>query len=92
MEDEWWTSQAQNLHLADNKDLLGFSDGLKTIYGPLKCNLVPVRSQDGDLLKDKSAILNHWAQHFQILLNHKNPTIPNILDEIPPTPPSNQIG
>ena len=92
MENKWWINQAKDLqNLADSNDQHGFYNGLKAIYGPQKRNLVPVRSQEGNLLKDKSAILNRWAQHFQTLLNHKNPTTPNILDEIPLAPLANEM-
>ena len=59
MENTWWTNQAKELQdLADKNDQHGFYNGLKQIYGPLKHNLTPVRSQEGELLKDKPAIFN----------------------------------
>ena len=92
MENEWWINEAKNLqHLADNNDLHGFYSGLKAIYGPVKRNFAPVRSQEYNLLKDKTAILNRWGQHFQTPLNHRNPTMPNILDEIPQVPPVTEM-
>ena len=84
MENTWWTNQAKELQdLADKNDQHGFYNGLKQIYGPLKHNLTPVRSQEGELLKDKPAILNRWAQHFQTLLNHHNPINTNIIEQLP---------
>ena len=92
MENKWWTNQARDLQrLADCNDQHGFYNGLKTIYGPTKHNLAPVRSLRGELLKDKHAILNRWAEHFSTLLNHRNPTVPNILDEIPVRPQATEM-
>ena len=87
MENSWWTNQARELqHLADKNDQHGFYNGLKEIYGPTKHTLTPVRSQEGELLKDKTAILNRWAQHFQTLLNHNNPINPDIIEQLPVLP------
>ena len=83
VENTWWTENAKELQrLADINDQHGFFKAIKTIYGPTKHNIAPIRSAEGELLKDKQAILERWAQHFNTLLNQRNPVENNILDNI----------
>ena len=87
MENSWWIDQANELkQFADSNDQHGFYNALKAVYGPIRHNQTPLRSRDGSLLKDKSAILDRWAEHFRTLLNQRYPTDPNILDQVPAVP------
>lgn len=87
MENKWWTDFAREMQrLSDSNDQHGFYKSIKTIYGPTKRNIAPIRSAEGELLKDKAAIRERWAQHFNTLLNQRNPVEPNILDNIPNAP------
>ena len=45
-----------------------------------------MRSTNGELLKDNNEIMERWRQHFNTLLNQRNPAEPNILDNIPNAP------
>ena len=84
IENKWWTDKAKEVQgLADINDQHGFYKSIKTIYGPTKRNIAPVRSAEGVLLKDLPAINERWAQHFNTLLNQRNPIDPSILDNIP---------
>ena len=87
MENMWWTNLAKELQrLADSNDQHGFYKLVSTIYGPTKRNIAPVRSAEGELLKDNNAIRERWRQHFNTLLNQRNPVEPTILDTIPNAP------
>ena len=88
MENNWWLARSAKLqNLSDANNQHGFYNELKTIYGPTKCNITPVRSSEGIILKEKQEILDRWAQHFGGLLNQRNPTEPTILDMLPTLPP-----
>lgn len=87
MENNWWVGQAKQLQqAADINDQHSFYNGLKTIFGPKQHNIAPIRTPDGDQLKEKSTIKDRWAQYFTTLLNHRNPVDPSILDQLPDTP------
>ncbi len=72
--------------MADYNNKFAFYKLANTIYGPTKRNIMSVRSDEGELLKDNTAIRERWRQHFNILLNQRNPVEPNILDDIPNAP------
>ncbi|XP_076033613.1 uncharacterized protein LOC143020763 [Oratosquilla oratoria] len=38
------------------------------------------------IYKKKTEILNRWAEHFQLLLNHQNPYDKELLDDLPNVP------
>lgn len=85
MEDTWWVKKAEEIQrMADCNNSQGFYDAIKTLYGPRKRAIAPVRSADGStLLKDRHEILTRWANHFETLLNLNNPVDISILDNIP---------
>lgn len=85
MENEWWLRKAQEIQRhADNNNTFAFYDAVKSLYGPQRQNIVPVRSADGSvLLKEKEQILERWAEHFHSLLNKINPSDPSVLEALP---------
>ena len=70
MQDLWWTRKADELQgLADQHDCR-FYTVLKTVYGPSKSTVAPLRSEDGTvLLTDKASIMQRWNEYFKDLLN-----------------------
>ena len=46
----------------------------------------PVRSTDGDLIKNKELILKRWAEYLQNLLNKVHTNDPGFLDDLPTLP------
>ena len=89
MENKWWIRKAQEIQRhADDNNTHAFYEAVKSLYGPLKRNIAPVRSADGSILfKDKQQILERWAEHFHALLNATNPADPSILNALPDLPP-----
>ena len=89
MENEWWLRKAQEIQQhADNNNTYAFYDAVKSLHGPQRQNIVPVRLADGSvLLKDKQQILERWAEHFNSLLNKSNPSDPSVLNALPELPP-----
>ena len=89
MENDWWTKKASEIQLyADTNNSHGFYDAIKSIYGPQRKNINPVRSADGVTLhKDTHQILNRWAEHFNTLLNSENPADQDIFANFPTSPP-----
>ena len=89
MENNWWIDRAKETQsYADANDQHGFYNSIKTLYGPTKSSITPVRSLEGNLLKNKQEIIDRWAQHFSLILNQRNPVEPNILNNIPDVPHS----
>ena len=88
LENKWWIDKAQEIQAyADTNNMQGFYNALKSIHGPRKNTLSPLRSADGlSILKERSDILNRWAEHFQSLLNHQNPYNEDILEGLAQSP------
>lgn len=88
MENCWWVENARETQaFADNNSMQGFFNALKTVYGPRKNSLCPVQSADGSTIyKDKTEILNRWAEHLKALLNHQNPYDEQLLNGLPNLP------
>ncbi|XP_042225439.1 uncharacterized protein LOC121868668 [Homarus americanus] len=88
MANDWWVKKAQEIQaFADVHNTHGFYEAVKSIYGPQRRNVTPVRSLDGPTLyKINQMIAVSWAEHFSTLLNQINPIRPTALDNIPPIP------
>ncbi|KAJ8364969.1 hypothetical protein SKAU_G00138000 [Synaphobranchus kaupii] len=88
MENDWWIKKASEIqHHADTNNSHAFYDAIKSIYGPQRKNITPVRSADGaTLYKDKQQIPDRWVEHFNTLLNTSHPTQTDILSDLPCLP------
>ena len=87
MENAWWIARAAELQShADSGDLHSFFTGIRAVCGPIDRTLAPVRAADGQMLSDKRAILQRWAEHFRSLFNTIRPTNPAFLNGIPQLP------
>jgi len=84
MENKWWTQKAEEIQrFADTNDTQKFYEALKTMYGPTRHAVHPVKSKDGTkVMKDHEGILSHWAEHLKELLNCVNPTDSTLVDLI----------
>ena len=89
MENQWWIERAQEIQaFADTNNMQGFYNALKLVFGPRRNIVSQVRSADGTTVyKERSQILERWAEHFNSLLNHQNDVDESILDTLPDLPP-----
>ena len=87
MENNWWERKAAQIQsYANINDTKSFYETPKGVYGPRGFSLHPVRSTDGDLIKNKELILERWAEYLQNLLNKVHTTDPGFLDDLPTLP------
>ena len=87
MENNCWARKAAQIQsYANINDTKSFYEALKCVYGPRHFCLHPVRSTDGDLIKNKELILEIWAEYLQNLLNKVHTTDPGFLDDLPTLP------
>lgn len=87
IENSWWIQKAAEIQgYADSNNSHRFYDAIKSIYGPQRKNLVPVKGRDGTLLKDSNEIIARWSEHFSSLLNLINPVQPNFIENLQPSP------
>lgn len=93
VQNDWWLRKSAEIQrLADENKTYKFYDAVKRIFGPSHCPIAPVRSADGAaLIKEKSKILERWAEHFQELLNRTNLHDQSALDELPTLPTAQEI-
>ena len=84
IENQWWQEISREIQgYADANNIQQFYEATKRIYGPPRRAPLPVRSAEGDLIKDREGVLNRWAEHFSTLLNNHTATDPSVLDELP---------
>ena len=87
MENNWWAETAAQIQsYANISDTKSFYEALKGVYGPRRFSLHPIRSTDGDLIKNKELILERLAEYLQNLLNKVHTTDPGFLDDLPTLP------
>ena len=84
MENEWWQSYPDEMQCYFNRcDTHNFCNSLKLAFGPTEKSLAPVRTTNGDLIKNKSGILSRWAEHLSDLLNCVHPTDLSFIEAVP---------
>ena len=87
MENNWWAGKAAQIQsYANINDTKNFYEALEGVYGPRHFFLHPVRSIDGDLIKNKELILERRTEYLQNLLNKVHTTEPGFLDDLPTLP------
>ena len=87
MENNWWAKKAAKIQsYANINDTKSFCEALKGVYGQRHYSLHPVRSTDGDLIKNKELILERWGEYLQNLLNKVHTSDPCFLDDLPTLP------
>ena len=87
MENNWWAEKAaQILTYANINNTKSLYEALKAVYGPRHFSLHPVRSIDGDLIKNKELILKRWAEYLKNLLLKVHTNDSGFLDDLPTLP------
>ena len=88
IKNEWWTRKAEEIQrLADGNRIYEFYGAVKGIFGPPRRHVTPLKSVDGStLIKEKSAILRRWSEHFKELLKRRNPVDESFIEELPSLP------
>lgn len=72
---------------ADRNDIYNFYNAVRSINGPFSHCITPLKTADGTrVLKDRSSILERWAEHFNTLLNQDSDADYTILDQLPELP------
>ena len=71
MQDAWFSAKADEIQsYADNHDYKRFYDALQAVSGPQSVGSSLFLDINGTkLLKDKTQILERWAEHFNSVLN-----------------------
>ena len=85
MYDSWLRKKTEEIQsFADRKDTKKFHNALKTIYGPKSSGATTLLSADGsNLLTDKEAILERWAEHFDSVPNQPSNISEDAIDKLP---------
>jgi len=89
MRNSWWMTKAQEIQEhANNSNIRAFYEALKSVFGPIRRSFCHVKDSSGTLLiKERDGILSQWAEHFNTLLNKRNPSDTSFLDSLPSLPP-----
>ncbi|XP_076472273.1 uncharacterized protein LOC143301768 [Babylonia areolata] len=72
MQDSWFSKKADEIYgYADSHNTKCLYDVLKAVYGPQSSGSSPILNTDRtQLLTEKKQILEHWADHYNEILNH----------------------
>jgi len=89
MRNSWWMTKTQEIQEhAHNNNIRAFYEALKSVIGPIRRSFCHVKDSSGTLLiKERDGILLRWAEHFNTLLNKRNPSDSSFLDSLPSLPP-----
>jgi len=88
LQNSWWLEFSGEMQqYADANQISKFYDCMRSLCGPVRPPLNPVRSSDGTILhSDKASILARWAEYSEELLNRHNPHDLDILNDLPALP------
>ena len=84
-----WMTKAQEIEEhVNNNNIRAFYGALKSVFGPIRRSFCHVKDNTETLLiKERDGILLRWAEHFNTLLNKKNPSGTFFLDSLHWLPP-----
>ncbi|KAF7251590.1 Craniofacial development protein 2 [Varanus komodoensis] len=85
MQDSWLSAKADEIQkFADRNDAKRFCEALRSLYGPQPSGSSPLLDSDGaTLITEKTLILQHWAEHFQSVLNRPSSINNEVIDRMP---------
>jgi len=87
MRNSWWMTKAREIQEHAN-NIRAFSEALNSVFGTIRRSFCHVKDSSGALLiKERDGILSRWAEHFNTLLNKRNPSHTSFLDSLPTLPP-----
>ena len=70
---EYWSSLANKIQASsDTGNMRELFKGIKTAFGPTSCKTAPLKSLDGEFIRDKSKQLDRWVQHYETLYSTEN--------------------
>ena len=69
LKENWWIKKAEDLQAAaDEHDMKQFYSSLKTVLGPQSRSTTPVSHDGSTLFAKHEDVLQHWADHFNLLM------------------------
>ena len=88
MKNKWWDKMACELQeAADQHDMKRFYKNLRSVYGSKVSGFAPVKDTDGmTLLTTRKAVLQRWADHFNLMLNQPSSFDSSVINDLPQSP------
>ena len=69
---DYWLNLCQDIQLAaDLGNVRGMYEGMKKVFGPSAIKTAPLKSAEGDIIKDRSKQMERWAEHYQELYSRE---------------------
>ena len=65
--------------MPDQHDFRNFFQTIKTVYGPIRRKLCPIKDNKSNLIKEEEGIRSHWREHYSNNLNHETTANHDIL-------------
>ena len=77
---------------ADQHDMKRFYKNLRSVYGSKVSGFAPVKDSDGmTLLTTREAVLQRWADHFNLVLNQPSSFDSSVINDLHPSPTSSSL-
>ena len=88
MKNKWWDKMACELQeAADQHDMKRFYKNLRSVHGSKVSGFAPVKNSGGmTLLTTQEAVLQRWADHFNLVLNQPSSFDSSVITELPQSP------
>ena len=89
---DYWNNLCQNIQLsADMGNVRGMYEGMKKAFGPSVVKTAPLKSADGDIIKDRSKQMDRWAEHYQNLYSTVTTVTDAALEKAPVFPKMEEL-
>ena len=67
-------------------------EGMKKAFGPSTSKSAPLKSAEGDIIKDPSKQMERWAEHYQELYSRETTVTNTALENTPPLPAMDELN
>ncbi|XP_063585836.1 uncharacterized protein LOC134763209 [Penaeus indicus] len=69
---DYWLNLCHNIQLsADLGNMRGMYEGMKKAFGPSPVKTAPLKTAEGELIKDRCKQMKRWAEHYQELYSRE---------------------
>ena len=90
---DYWNNLCQNIQQsADMGNVRGMYEGMKKAFGPSVVKTAPLKSADGDIIKDRSKQMDRWAEHYQNLYSTVTTVTDAALEKTPVSPKMEELN
>lgn len=89
---DYWLNLCQEIQLsADLGDVRRMYEGMKKAFGPSAIKTAPIKSTEGNIIKDRGRQMDRWAEHYQELYSRETTVTNTAFENTPPLPAMDEL-